>query len=328
MKQTLEKLMAHQTLTQQEAKSCLVGIGCGQYNEAQVTAFMTVFLMRSITVAELTGFREAMLEMCLKVDLAEFDPIDVCGTGGDGKDTFNISTLVSFVVAGAGQPVAKHGNYGVSSTCGSSTLMEYMGYTFSQDEASLKADLKRANICFIHAPLFHPAMKQVGSIRKALGLKTFFNQLGPMVNPALPKKQLVGVYSLELLRLYTYLYQTANIDYVLVHDLAGYDEVSLTGTVKVITNNSDTIVDAEWFGLGRWHAEQIRAGQTVAESANIFISVLKNQATPAQTAVVLSNASLALRCAKAISLPEALHQAQQSLESGRALACFNLLVNS
>ena len=198
MKEILNHLTAYKSLDRELAKEVLINLAKGVYNNSQIAAFLTVFTMRSVTVEELSGFKDAMLELCIQLPLEGYEAIDLCGTGGDSKDSFNISTLSSFVVAGAGQNVAKHGNYGVSSVCGSSNLMTYFGYEFTNDRDQLLRDLDNAGICFLHAPLFHPAMKNVAPIRKELGVKTFFNMLGPMVNPSQPKNQLVGVFNLEL----------------------------------------------------------------------------------------------------------------------------------
>ena len=232
MKDILNRLINHETISKEEARNVLVNISAGKYNHSQIAAFLTVYMMRSITLEELEGFRDALLEMCLSTDLAQYDPIDLCGTGGDGKDTFNISTLACFVTAGAGVKVAKHGNYGVSSGCGSSNVMEHLGIKFSNEQDFLKRSMDEAGICFLHAALFHPAMKNVAPIRKELGVKTFFNMLGPMVNPAFPKNQVVGVFSLELARMYAYLYQKTDKNFTILHALDGYDEISLTGNTK------------------------------------------------------------------------------------------------
>ena len=223
MKHILNRLINHETISAEEAKQILINISKGDYNQSQIASFLTVFMMRSVTLEELKGFRNALLELCIPVDLSAYNPIDLCGTGGDGKDTFNISTLSSFVTAAAGVPVAKHGNYGVSSACGSSNVLESLGVTFSNDVDFLERAIATTGICVLHAPLFHPAMKNVAPIRRELGVKTFFNMLGPMVNPSAPKNQMVGVFNLELLRLYTYLYQDSDKNYSIVHDLGGYD---------------------------------------------------------------------------------------------------------
>ncbi len=219
MKKILQYLFEHKTLTREAATEVLVNIGNGIYNEHEVTAFMTVYLMRSITIEELQGFRDALMALCVKADLSEYDTLDIVGTGGDGKNTFNISTLACFIVAGAGQKVAKHGNYGASSISGSSNVMEQLGYKFSNDNNKLKKEIEKTNICFLHAPLFHPALKTVGPIRKNLAMRTFFNMLGPMANPAHPTYQLVGVYSLEMARIYNYLLQQTEKAFTIIHSL-------------------------------------------------------------------------------------------------------------
>jgi anthranilate phosphoribosyltransferase len=249
MKQILLKLTAHQFLEREEACDVLIRIARSEYNQSEVSAFLTVFMMRSITVDELAGFRDALLELCLHTDLSDFNTIDLCGTGGDGKNTFNISTLASFVVAGAGEKVAKHGNYGVSSNCGSSNVMEFYGYEFTNDRDTLLKQLENAGICFLHAPLFHPAMKAVAPIRRELGLKTFFNMLGPMVNPSFPKNQLTGVFNLETARLYNYIYQRTDKNYSIVYSLDGYDEISLTSAFKIISNHEEQLLFPKILGL-------------------------------------------------------------------------------
>ncbi|QSE96156.1 anthranilate phosphoribosyltransferase [Fulvivirga lutea] len=328
MKEILYKLFNHETLDKETARQVLVDLAGGKFNQSQVAAFLTVYMMRSITVEELTGFRDAMLELCLPVEIQEYDAIDLCGTGGDGRNTFNISTLSSFVVAGAGQAVAKHGNNGVSSVCGSSNLMNYFGYEFTNDEGKLKRSLEEANICFLHAPLFHPAMKNVAPIRKNLGVKTFFNMLGPMVNPSFPKKQLVGVFSLELARLYGYLYQKTDKRFLILHALDGYDEISLTGGFKMISNAGEQLLTPADLGLNQLNPSDIYGGETIESSAKIFEQVLKCEATEAQHNVVVANAGLALHCAdENLSIADAIAKADESLRSGKALNAFKNLIN-
>lgn len=327
MKEILNYLYEHKTLDREEAKKVLTNIASGVYNHSQIASFISVYLMRSITVDELTGFRDALLELCQPVDLAEFDAIDLCGTGGDGKDTFNISTLSTFVVAGAGVKVAKHGNYGVSSSVGSSNLMEAAGYKFSNDESKLRAEIDKAGICFLHAPLFNPAMKNVTPVRRELGMKTFFNMLGPMVNPGFPTRQLVGVYSLELSRLYNYLYQSGDKEYVIVHSLDGYDEISLTGQCKVITRTMDRIIQPADLGLPAYKAERLSGGSTNEEAMRIFMAVLRNDADDAQRDVVIANAGLGLQaCFPGKGMEDCLGMARQSIESGSALKVFDTLM--
>lgn len=329
MKEILNHLFEHKTLTKEQAREVLVSIAAGKYNQNQISSFLTVYMMRSITVDELEGFRNALLELCHRVDLDAYDPIDLCGTGGDGKDTFNISTLSSFVVAANGIHVAKHGNYGVSSSCGSSNVLEALGIKFTTNTDALERSIAKHHICFLHAPLFHPAMKSVGPIRKELGVKTFFNMLGPMVNPAFPKRQMVGVFSLELARMYGYLYQQQpDVRYSIIHTLDGYDEISLTSPFKVISDNKESLLDAAALGLPRLQHEQIKGGDNVADSARIFLQVLKGDGTAAQTAVVAANAGMAIQCAKPeLKTLDAVALAKETLESGKAYALFNKLIH-
>jgi anthranilate phosphoribosyltransferase len=328
MKETLALLLEHKRLSKEQAKEALLKIAKGEINAAQTTVFLSVFMMRSISVDELSGFREAMLELCIPVDLEAFDPIDLCGTGGDGKNTFNISTLSSFVVAGAGIPVAKHGNYGVSSAVGSSNIVEHLGYKFTNDKDKIVKMMETAGICFLHAPLFHPAMKNVAPIRKELGFKTFFNMLGPLVNPARPKKQILGVFSLELARLYGYLLQNTSGSFNVIHALDGYDEVSLTGSFKMISNVKEQLIDPQKFGFSLLTADQISGGDTIEESAKIFTNVLENKATDAQKNVVIINSALAIWTAKQeLSIEEAIAQAKESLEASKALSVFKKLLS-
>lgn len=327
MKNILNNLFEYKTLTKNQAKEALIGISTAQFTNSEIASFLTIYAMRSITVEELEGFREGMLELCLKMDLSAYDPIDVCGTGGDGKDTFNISTLSCFIVAGAGQRVAKHGNHGVSSMCGSSTVLEYLGMNFTNDKSSLERNIEEAGVCFLHAPLFHPAMKNVAPVRKELGVKTFFNMLGPMVNPVSPKKQLVGVYSLELARLFAYLYQQTDKEFLVLHALDGYDEISLTGAFKIITPHTEQVLTPEDLGLSQLNKAQLSGGKTVEESAKIFMNVLNDAGTDAQKQVVLANAAMALFCANPkLDYKEAVSMARESLESKRALQCFKKVI--
>lgn len=327
MKKILNHLFDHKTLKRHEAEEVLTNIAKGIYSDSEIAAFISVYLMRSITVEELSGFRDALLNHCLRIDLSDFEIIDVCGTGGDGKDTFNISTLTTFVLAGAGVKVAKHGNYGISSGCGSSNILEYFGYHFSTDSNKLHREIERSGVCFLHAPLFNPAMKNVAPVRKALKVKTFFNMLGPMVNPAFPKNQMVGVYSLELLRLYNYLYQQTENNFAIVHSLDGYDEISLTSDFKYILNGVENIISPENFGYSRCTMAELNGGTTVKEAADIFISVLRGEGTDAQTNVVIANAQLALMCYYPYKLPETCRSiAEESIKSKKALDSFHKLI--
>ena len=326
MKQILNRLINQENISSEEAKQVLVNISKGDYNQSQIASFLTVFMMRSITIEELFGFRDALLELCIPVDLKGYEAIDLCGTGGDGKDTFNISTLASFVTAGAGVNVAKHGNYGVSSACGSSNVMEHLGVKFTSDKGFLKHSLDEAGICVLHAPLFHPAMKNVAPIRRELGVKTFFNMLGPMVNPSFPKHQLVGVFNLELLRMYGYLYQNTDKNYTILHALDGYDEISLTGPTKVIRNDSEYIINPEDFGLENLNQSEIHGGNSVATSAKIFTHILKGQGTDSRNNVVCANAAMAISTVTKKSIEDSFELAKESLLGGKAKQSFDKLV--
>lgn len=327
MKEVLNSLFEYRILNKETAKEILKNLAQGVYNNSQVASFLTVYLMRSITVDELEGFREAMLELCISVDLSDYAPMDLCGTGGDGKDTFNISTLSSFVVAAAGQPVAKHGNNSVSSICGSSNILSCFGVNFTNDRDILRKSIEGSGICYLHAPLFHPAMKNVAPIRKELGVKTFFNMLGPMVNPAFVKKQLVGVFSLELARLYGYLYQRIDTDFAIVHSLDGYDEISLTDGFKVIQKDREKIIYPQELGLRTFQETELHGGNTVDEAAKIFLNILEGKGTEAQTQVVAANAALALHVGKNYdSLEESLGISLEIILSGKAMATFKKFV--
>src|SRR5687768_16507870 len=275
MKKILQYLFEHKTLSREQAREVLVNIGKAVYNEHEVTAFMTVYLMRSITIKELQGFQDALHELCGHVNLDDIETIDIVGTGGDGKDTFNISTLSSFIVAGTGQKVAKHGNYGASSISGASNVMEQLGYKFKNDNDILKKEVEQANICFLHAPMFHPALKTVGPIRKNLAMRTFFNMLGPLVNPADPHFQLIGVFSLEMARIYNYMLQQTGRPFAIIHSLDGYDEISLTGDTKVITTAGEKIMTPEILGKRMVEASDIFGGSTVEEASRLFLKILR-----------------------------------------------------
>lgn len=330
MREILDRLINNHTLSRNEAKEVLTGLASGQYNNSQVASFLTVYLMRAIRVEELEGFRDAMLELCIPVNLEGYNPIDVCGTGGDGKNTFNISTVSSFIVAGAEVNVAKHGNYGVSSVSGSSNVLEFLGVSFSSDVEQLKRSMDESGICFMHAPFFHPAMKNVAPIRKELGVKTFFNMLGPMVNPASPPNQLVGVFSLELARLYGYLYQNTSKNFSIIHSLDGYDEISLTSDFKLISNRSEELISPNHLGLNELQQEDLHGGETVEDSAKIFQRILKNEGSQAQNEAVIANAGLAISTANQIDFEQGIEKAKDSLFGGKALNSFKkfLTINS
>jgi anthranilate phosphoribosyltransferase len=327
MKHYLQKRISGEILSKQEAQEALSIIAKGEANNSQIASFLTAYMIKFITADELEGFRDAMLDLALTIDLSEFSPMDVCGTGGDGKDTFNISTTSSFVVAGAGQRVAKHGNHGVSSSVGSSTVLEYLGVKFTNDESYLKAKIESAGICFLHAPLFHPAMRFVGPIRKELGMKTFFNMLGPILNPAKVEKQITGVYSPEVLSLYGELFQKTDKNFGVLYGLDGYDEISLTCDFELITQKGKEIISTEQLGFTKCLQCDLEGGNNVEESAKILVNILENKGTKAQTEVVLANAATALYCAENdLSLTDAVLKAKESLESGKALTSFKKFI--
>lgn len=318
MKSVLNRLIKHEQLSKEEARQMIINIADGKYNNSQIASFLTVFMMRSIGLEELEGFRSALLELCIAVDLSEFETVDLCGTGGDEKDTFNISTLSSFVTAGAGIKVTKHGNYGVSSGCGSSNVLEFLGIRFSNEEDFLKRCVDQAGICVLHAPLFHPAMKNVAPVRRDLGVKTFFNMLGPLVNPSFPKNQLTGVFNLELARLYHYLFQKTDQNFTVLYALEGYDEISLTGPTKVLSNDREQILTPADFGVKTVRPDEISGGENVASSAEIFMNVIQNKGTKAQTNVVCANAGMAVATALQSTPQDGFEIAKESLLSGKA----------
>lgn len=326
MKKILQRLFDYKTLTRQEAKNILTDIAGGLYNETEVTAFITVYLMRSITIDELSGFRDALMQLTTPLNF-NYDTIDIVGTGGDGKNTFNISTLSCFVVAGTGQKVTKHGNYAATSVSGASNVMELLGYSFKQNLAELNEELTHANICFLHAPLFHTTLKTVAPVRKQLGLRTFFNMLGPLVNPAKPTYQLIGVYNAEIGRVYKYMLQNESSNFSIVHGLDGYDEISLTSDTRVYSAKGETTFDAYTLGKRTVTPESIYGGSNVQQAADIFLKVLHGKGTWSQNAVVLANAAMALNTTGNFSTYEdAYYAAAESLESGAALNCFNKLI--
>ena len=322
MKKILEKLFDHNYLEYEESKKVLKEISSKKYNHSQVASFLTVFKMRNPSVQEIEGFRDALLDLCVKIDLSsDFETIDLCGTGGDGKNTFNISTISSFVVAGAGYKVTKHGNYGVSSSCGSSDVLQQLGIKLSNDDGYLKKCLDKGNFCYLHAPLFHPAMKNVAGVRKELEFKTFFNILGPLVNPLQPKNQLCGVYNLEISRLYGYVFENSKKNYSILYSLDGYDEISLTSDFMKISRNDSTINSPDYFGFNKINPDEIKGGESIEDSASIFTKILENNATKSQTDVVLANSAIAIQTITNKTIDECLSIAKQSIDSGSALNC-------
>ncbi len=327
MNQILSTLFEHKSLSRSQARDIMLNIADGKYNDNQLSAFMTVLLMRSITSEELTGFRDAILMRRVAIDLGDTNAIDIVGTGGDGKNTFNISTASCFVVAGAGRKVVKHGNYGASSVSGASNVLEQHGVKFTADQDKLRRSLEGSGVSFLHAPFFSPALKSVGPVRRSLRMRTFFNMLGPLVNPTLPKNQLLGVYNLKLMRLYRYIAQNENINCMIVHSLDGYDEISLTFPFKVVTNDKEIVLEASSLGLSGATPEDLYGGETVEEAAKVFDDVLSCRASEAKRNCVIANAAFALLTLDPnLGMSEAVAQARESLESGAALDSFRRFV--
>jgi anthranilate phosphoribosyltransferase len=328
MKKILEILFEHKTLTYEQSRQLMLNLAGGSYNETEIASFITVYLMRSITIDELRGFRDGLLELALPLKLDAGDTMDIVGTGGDGKNTFNISTIACFIVAGTGRNVVKHGNYGASSVSGASNVMEALGYKFTTDSSLLNKQVEASHFAFLHAPLFHPALKAVGKIRKNLGFRSFFNMLGPMVNPARPTYQLVGVYNMEMARIYNYLLQQSGNPFTIIHGLDGYDEISLTNDTKVITRNGEQVMTAEQLGKRTVSAADIQGGNSVKEAADIFLKILTGKGSWAQNAVVLANAAMALHSTGELnSYEDAYDAAVESLESGNAYQSFKKLLS-
>lgn len=328
MKSTLNRLFEHDTLSREEAKNMLLRISRGEHNHIQIASFVTVFNMRPITLDELQGFRDALLELCVPLDLEGRETMDIVGTGGDGKNTFNISTLSAVVLAGAGYLITKHGSYGVSSSVGSSDVLFSLGYEFTNDQDTLRRQLDKAGICFLHAPLFHPAMKEVVPVRKQLGMKTFFNMLGPLVNPVQPEDQLFGTFSLELSRMYQYIMQQTGRRFAIVYALDGYDEISLTGAFKWRTLDQERLLEPKDLGFAKLTQADLHGGDSAEEAAQIFRSVLENESTPAQFSVITANAGMAIHSRKPEqSIGDCIAEAEESLRSGRAKAALEKLLN-
>lgn len=329
MRHTLDYLFAGNYLNKEEARSILTRIGEGEYSESEIASFLTVFRMRPIKAEELTGFRQALLDLCVSIDFSDYNTIDVVGTGGDGKNTFNISTLSCFILAGAGYKVTKHGNYGLSSVSGASNMFEYFGYKFSNDAEKLRREVDETGICFLHAPLFHPAMKHVGPVRRALKVRTLFNMMGPIINPASPKNQLVGVSDLEIMDLYHQVFAESNQNYLIVHSLDGYDEVSLTGDTRFVSNKTEDNLSPADFGFSIVTPEELTGGNSVEDAAKIFKNILEGKGTEAQQNVVIANAALGIQCVSPEkSLAVCIAEASEALKSGKAFNAFKKLMSN
>lgn len=318
MKYILQHLFEYKTLNKEDARQILIKISQNKINEAQLSALSVIYNMRPPTIQEIEGFRQALLELCIKIDMTEFNAIDIVGTGGDKKNTFNISTLACFIVAGAGIKVIKHGNYSSSSVTGSSNLLERMGYHFTKNTNKLKKQLEESGICYLHAPLFHPLLKKIRQVRKKLKIKTFFNMLGPLLNPSNPTNIFIGVNDLQVARLYYYIYQQTNNKYAIIHSIDGYDEISLTADFKSYTPYGEKIFSPESLGKKRIDYKEITGGKNNEENKQIFINIISGNGTLSQNSVVLTNAAFALGILNNNSFEENYEIVKYSLESGQA----------
>jgi anthranilate phosphoribosyltransferase len=327
MKILLQELFKGKRLSFQEAKKSLLDIGRGNSNNSIISSFLTVFMMRAIEGEELEGFRSAMLELSKPIDLGDIKTIDMCGTGGDGKNTFNISTTASFIVAAAGIKVAKHGNYGVSSGVGSSNVIEHLGYSFKGDEFALKSEIENVGITFLHAPLFHPAMRFVAPIRKELGLKTFFNMIGPLVNPSKPNFQLTGVYDPSILPLYDHVLKNSLERYAILHSEDVYDEISLTSDFHMYSQNGVEKLSPFDIGLSKLAPKDIGGGDTVDYAAEVLTNVLSGKGTKAQSEVVAANAGVAISVAKNVAVRQGVEEALGIVYSGAGIEVLKKLIS-
>ena len=320
MKEILYQLFDYQYLTRDQAREVLFAIVKGDVPETQIASLITPFLMRSISVDEILGFRDALLEMRVQADLSDYDPLDIVGTGGDGKNTFNISTTACFVVAGAGYPVVKHGNYGATSISGASNVIESLGVRFTTDRDQLRRSLDSCGLAYLHAPLFSPALKAVAPVRKSLGVRNFFNVLGPLVNPVQPRHQMLGVYNLAMSRLYSYIYQAENKRFSIVHSLDGYDEISLTDSFKVVSNRGEQLFSPADLGFETIPQESLSGGDTPEEASQIFRQVLAAEGTEAQMNAVLANAAFGIQTIEQLKpIGECLEIAKDALYGKKAL---------
>jgi anthranilate phosphoribosyltransferase len=320
MKEILYKLFDYHYLSREEAKEVLFVIVKGDVPDTQVASLITSFLMRSISVDEILGFRDALLDMRVAVDLTDYAALDIVGTGGDGKNTFNISTASCFVVAGAGYNVVKHGNYGATSISGASNVIEQQGVKFTTDSDQLRRSLDECHIAYLHAPLFSPALKAVAPVRKSLGVRSFFNILGPLVNPVQPGHQMLGVYNLAMSRFYSYIFQEEKKKFCIVHSLDGYDEVSLTSQFKVVSNKGEQLFVPEELGFQRVGQEELYGGDTPEQASQIFKNVLHAQGSSAQMNAVMINAAFGIQTIEQDkSIEECIEIARESLYGKKAL---------
>ncbi len=326
MNYLLEKTIQYEAFSFEEAQDFIYAIDDDRINEATIAGVLVGIQMRGVQLQELKGFRQALLELSIKPNLSVTDAIDLCGTGGDGKNTFNVSTTSALILASMGKKVIKHGNYGVSSLCGSSNVLEALGYTFSNNSEHLNKDLEDHNICFLHAPLFHPTMKKVAPIRKKLGVRTIFNSLGPLVNPVQPTYQLTGTYSLELARLYQHILKEDRTDFRVVYGMDCFDEITLTDSTRVLGKNSDEILDHTTFAVEKTQSEELFSGTTIEQAAQIIKSILSGKGTPVQNNVIAANVATSLQLFEpGSSLSYHFQKALDHIQSGKGIHQLNMI---
>jgi anthranilate phosphoribosyltransferase len=328
MKTILQKILEHQQLTYQEAKELISIINQNLFNEYQLVAILSGLQMRGVSIEELRGFQDALLELAVPINLSAYDGIDVCGTGGDGKNTFNISTTTALILASMGYKVIKHGNYGVSSLSGSSNVLESLGFTFKNTQKELEKELETTNLAILHAPLFHPTLFKVGKIRKELGVRTFFNCLGPLVNPAKPSYQLTGTFSLELARIYPFLLQEKRKNFKVTFGLDGYDELTLTANTKVLGKFEDSIYNHTTFNLAEKIAsEDVFGGNSQAEAKAIVLNILQGNASEAHVNLIAANVATAIHCIQGGSLVDEFHNAYHHIKAGKGFTHFKHILS-
>lgn len=327
MKEIINRLLNHEELSSAETKQIMLNITKEMYPDAQIASLLTILQMRGVAVDELIGFREALMETRIPIDFSPYHPIDIVGTGGDGKNTFNISTCSCFVVAGAGYKVAKHGNYGASSVSGASNVLELHGVKFTNNQDKLRKSIEECNMAYQHAQLFNSAMKYVGPTRRALQVPTVFNLLGPLINPCKPTYQLLGVANLSQMRLYTNVLNRLGMEFAVVTSLDGYDEISLTSGYKVMTNIDEQIYQANDLGFNLSTREELFGGSTPQEAVRIFDNVLNGTSTVSQRQTVLVNSAFAIHVIEPQkSMEECVAIASESLDSKQALRTFKKFV--
>ena len=331
IKKAIAKVVERIDLEEDEMSEVVEMMMEGEATPGQISAFLVALRMKGESVAEITGAAKVMLDKATKIESSREVIVDLCGTGGDRQGTFNVSTAAAFVVAGAGVPVAKHGNRSVSSYVGSADVLEALGVNINHSIEVARKCLDEAGIVFLFAPLYHPAMKNVAGPRKEIGVRTVFNILGPIVNPAGVRHQVVGVYSEVLLDpVVKVLRNLGHKSAMVVHGSDSMDEITVTGKT-VVAELRDGMVKKYQFdpadiGIKKWSINDLKGGRTAKENARIFMSILKGEEKEAKRDIVLINAAAAIYVSETSpDIMEALERAVDSLESGKALSKFEEL---